>query len=338
MCRKWFNPVLYLLSGMLTLAACDARFTPESHTVRFSAHSDGVATRTAYGDYDGNYIAIEWTSGDRIRIYSPEGGNITSAWSESGFCYADYILDGITTTGHISEASALQPAGEHGLLWKDDGEGETSFYSVYPASLGVASSGSGIGVTFSIPETQDGGDDISSLPLVAQSPSVSHGETVNMVFHPAFSAARFTIKSEMDDVLTLNSVTLSTEDTEAFVTGTGTYDLTTGEFSCAGAQHKSATVTFNPKRTITKSEETTFTIFTLPMDMEQMTITVNFTKDGLTGQKSLAIKYSNDDPITFKAGKMTRIIGLALPGGISFFLEGSPIVSPLDELTHEIDY
>lgn len=321
------------------LYSCNLKMESVSTAVRFSAHANGAITKTAYAGIDGGFKIIDWVNGNQIRIYSYDSGAITSSNTTSGFYYADYTLSDITTSGHLSQAGTLAPAGS-GLKWVDGG-GDANFFSVYPSTLAVSASGSDLDATVTIPENQDGSNDISSLPLVAKTATVTNGEGVNLDFIPAFSAFEFTIKSGIGSgSLTLNSITLSTEDevgNPAYVTGTGNYDIASGTFVYGGTKERQASIVFSPKPTVTESSETTFTIFTLPVALSKMTITVNYTKDHTTIQKSLKLK-KDGNWLDFLAGHYTRIYGLAVPDtGIRFFLN-SVTVDPLDEESHTINY
>ena len=72
------------------------------------------------------------------------------------------------------------------------------------------------------------------------------------------------------------------------------------------------------------------------VEMSSMTISIQYTKDGFPSSKKLELK-QNDSPIVFGAGKKIRIYGLALPAGITLYLD--PLnVDPLDDVPHEINY
>lgn len=327
--------VFLVLACAASLSSCTQKLESFGNAVRFSAHSNGSTTKTQYAGMDGSFEIINWVSGDQIRIYSPEGGGITSSDKSSGFFYADYTLSEIKTSGHISQAGTITPTAGNGISWVDGG-GNANFFSVYPSTLAVSASGSKLGATVTIPESQNGSNVISSLPLVAKTATVTNGESVNLDFSPAFSTFEFTIKSSTGSgSLTLNSITLSSEDNS--VSGTGTYDIESGTFTPGATQERKATVTFPTPVEVTESKETTFYLFTLPINLSKVTITVNYTKDYTTLEKKLKLQ-KDSSWLTFTAGHYTRIYGLAVPDtGIRFFLN-DVIVDPLTDESHVINY
>ena len=342
MMKSNLSTILSIPAVVLSLAAC-SRLSPDipgSRQVRFSANAGGIATKTAYGDIveDGGkkYAIIKWIEGDKIRVYTAEGADIESGSSSSGFCYADYALSDIHQSGHASGAGKITAAGS-GLNWKAE-SGSATFYAVYPAAQGVISSGgSGLSAQVAIPPAQSGVTDIAGLPLVAEK-TAAYGETVNLTFYAAFSTFEFTLKSDTGSgTLTLNSVTLSTKDAAVYLAGTGEYNIGTGAFTYGASPSRAVTVTFPEPKEISESEGATFTLFTFPVDMSQMTLTVNYTKDGNLVEKHLDLN-KGGAPIAFHAGCYSRILGLALPDtGIRLFL-GAVSVDDLIDTPHEINY
>lgn len=345
MMKSKLSAILSIPAVVLSLAACSrlSLDIPESHQVRFSAKAGGIDTKTTYGDIveDGGkkYAIIKWNEGDKIRVYTAEGADIESGSSSFGFCYADYALSDIHQSGHASGAGKITAAGS-GLDWKAE-SGSATFYAVYPAAQGVISSGgSGLSAQVAIPSAQSGTADIAGLPLVAGK-TAAYGETVDLTFNAAFSTFEFIIKSDTGSgTITLNSVTLSTKEdpgNTAYLAGTGEYNIGTGAFTYGASPSRAVTVTFPTPKVITESEGATFTLFTFPVDMSQMTLTVNYTKDGNLVEKHLDLNQGGT-PITFQAGCYTRIYGLALPDtGIRLFL-GAVSVDDLIDTPHEINY
>lgn len=343
MMKSKLSTILSIPAVVLSLAAC-SRLSPDilgSRQVRFSANAGGIATKTTYGDIveDGGkkYAIIKWNEGDKIRVYTAEGADIESGSSSFGFCYADYALSDIHQSGHASGAGKITATGS-GLNWKAESGSATLFYAVYPAAQGVISSGgSGLSAQVAIPSAQSGAADIAGMPLVA-SKTAAYGETVDLTFSPAFSTFEFIIKSDTGSgTITLNSVTLSTKDAAVYLAGQGEYDIDTEAFTYGASPSRAVTVTFPSPKVITESEGATFTLFTFPVDMSQMTLTVNYTKDGNLVEKHLDLNQGGT-PITFQAGCYTRIYGLALPDtGIRLFL-GAVSVDNLNDASHVINY
>ena len=344
------------LFALIALCAMLGGCIPESdlgRPVKFSARARGVLTKTAYSGFatdaetGTNYAVIAWSASDRIRIYSPSGGPVSSANLQSGFYFYDYGLTGISTPdgGHVSEATLTQTG--NGLVWASE-SGSAKFYSVYPYDLSVSPSGDEnqyLSALITIPETQDGGSDISGLPLVSRAYANPDNDVV-LEFHPAFSTFEFRIKSDTGSgSITLNSFTLSTKDdpaNTAYVAGKGYYNIESQNFTYDSPLYRSATVTFSPKPVITESQETTFSIFTLPVKLSQMTITVNYTRNGVTAEKHLDLT-KNGAWLTFHEqaygpGHFVRIYGLALKDDFRFYMDPTFLVEPLGEKSHVINY
>lgn len=331
---------------VIGLDACQSPLEGDLHQVRFQARSGGNRTKTEYGGIEtegsDKYKVINWISGDKIRIYAPVTNpeTVTSSGTSAltGYVNADYQLIDIATTGHTSTAK-LSPADAHGLMWAD-GSGTTNFYAVYPKDYEVSTSGGAIAATVAIPAAQDGGADVSGLPLVAAASNVASGGAVELDFKPAFTTFQFTLKSSAGSgSLTLNRVTLSTAESNTIYVagkcfcpiagGSATYD--------ASDKSKAVSVSFNPKPVISELDAfaTTFTLFALPVNLTDMTLTVNWTKDHVTMEKSLKLN-KDGSPLSFGAGHFIQITGVAVPDqGIRFFLN-DVTVDPLVGESHTI--
>lgn len=320
----------------------------QEHPVIFRVHARSILTKTSYKDAfaeDGGkkYAVIEWNSGDKIRIYTPVSSPVTSEHSypasDPTLLYSDYDVTDIQTTGHESKAELTQEG--NGLLWNETG-GSAKFYSVFPCNLDVSPSASGVEAVCSIPATQSGKKDaLSIMPLTACQTVVSsqNGADVDLEFNPAFSTFHFQIKGDTGcGTLTLNSFTLSTSDESAYVAGTCNYSMDSRAFSSYGSSaSKSVTVNFDPKPTITETDNTDIFIFTLPVDLTKLFIKVNYTKDGTIVEKNLALNLSGT-PLNFDACHYFRIYGLAVPDkGIRFFLSPAN-VDELGDVSHTINY
>lgn len=321
------------------MAACTP--TPKAGSpVRFSASSDGFATRTSYHGFyeDGGheYAVIQWENHDPIRIYSPSTNVVQAENMFNGnYCYADYVTTGIVTEGRYSTAK-LQSSG-NSMQWTSE-TGKAEFYGVYPNDNPVNVSGSKLRAQVSVPASQTGDNTISSLPLVAYAANVQQGNVVTLDFKAAFTTFEFTIKSDTGNgSLTLNSFTLATTKTSTYLAGTGNYQINNSTLATDYGSDKSQaiTVAFATPRVITEQTATTFTIFTLPASLSDLTITVNYTKEGSTVEKKLSLANNKGKTLTFAAGLYHRIYGLAVPDqGIRFY----PVtVDPLDGQSHIID-
>ena len=306
----------------------------------FNAKTKEIATKTSYGTVGTDYAIITWSAGDKIRIYSPEEGVVSSSTSSSGFYYADYSIEGATTEGTHSKATNLKPESEHGLMW-EEGSSSAMFYGIYPNTVGISPSGGDMRAAISIPASQDGS--VSAMPMVAKtSAPVSKGGNVSLEFAAAFTTFEFTIKADTGSgTLTLNSVTLSTTDEDLSLAGSGFLDIDNGNFTYGSSLSNAVTVSFSdPKPEITEEDSSayTFRLFTLPVNLTKLVLTVNYTKGGTPAQKKLALKYSNGTELSIPAGKYTRIYGLAVKEtGFRFFLSPG-MVDELGEKNHIISY
>ena len=343
MCMKFkqIGTLLLAIAGIaFSLNACQSDIDYELHRVRFQARSAGGRTKTVYGDIVEGFKVIAWEAGDKIRIYCPDSAPVTGSDTPalSGYIQSDYNLTGITAEGRISKAG-LSPVGGQGLMW-NDGSGKADFYAVYPYTNAVAVSGGKIAAKVEIPAVQDGGDDVSTLSLVAAAKNVAEGDAVSLEFNPAFTTFQFTLKSGPGSgELALNSVTLSTTSSSAYVAGAGYYPIDGGTFEYTGTPSKDVTINFNPAAVISEADAsaTTFTFFALPVDLTNMTLTVNWTKEGTIKEKSLRLN-SNGSPIPFSAGDFINITGVAVPDlGIRLFVSGVE-VHDLDHISHTVSF
>lgn len=254
-----------------------------------------------------------------------------------------------------------------GLYWNVSGgaSGQANFYSAYPTNVGISWYSGGLSFDVNIPNDQDPFAEtpkpqFNTLPLLAMQSGVTSGQSVNLEFYPAFSAFEFNLKSE--DLITLNSFTLETSSDNCWVTGTCFYNpaLTkkTGDaFYIKNDQiyfvaripeapnywegtpyelcEKFLTISFpdgtqiGPAVGDDPAKEVTFTLYALPNDLDQMSITVNLTaNDGPGGaaetrsrKLKLQKKETSDGPyewITFPAGHKAKITGLAVDKGTTW--------------------
>lgn len=264
------------------------------------------------------------------------------------------------TLENVGQSANGNPDGR-GLYWNVS-EGQANFYSAYPTDVGIGWYEGGLTFELKIPNDQDPFAEtpkpqFNTLPLLAMQSGVSSGQKVNLEFYPAFTAFEFNLKSE--DLITLNSFTLETSSDNCYVTGTCFYNpaLTkkTGDnFYIKNDQiyfvapipefptywdgtsyelcKKSLTINFptgtqiGPAVGETPAKEVTFTLFALPNDLDQMSITVNLTTtDGSTKSRKLKLqqKDSNNEFqwITFPAGHKAKIKGLAVDKGATWLLD-----------------
>ena len=347
--------ILLLLAAVSTLLAACEPVSDGGRQVRFTASSGGSSmTKTQYDgeNENGTYAIIAWGDTDKIRIYSPSTSSLqgsdgqtvdptaSGTPTEYNYVYADYGLTNITRSGHEDKANLDLSAGNaNGLSWKTDG-GSATFFGAYPSTTGISWYQGGLAFNVVVPGSQtitfdDSGvhtPDISSYSLLAMQ-TANNGEAVNLRFFPAFTAFEFHLKSKFDEI-TLNSVTLTTAANDAYMTGTCIYNpalekkggeeeffIKNEKLYFFGSEcSKSLTVAFPAETKITTNKEVSFTLFALPNDLSQMSITINCTVNGQTKDRKLNLKYSGGDWVTFPAGHKALITGLALDSGATWLL------------------
>ncbi len=192
----------YLIISALALLACSCQTedldgiqpTP-GQDVQFGASLEKGATRTVYGDREGDAFPIYWQNGDEVIVSSPECAE------EGGVGSATYkvSVDGQTQ----NYATSLDKTGDIGVRWGDNQTG--TFYSFYPASH--AELGSDYSkMTVTMPAQQDNnfvkGDgtqkimvnpDMNACFMYACS-TANSGSDVNLRYIPLSTAIRFTLK------------------------------------------------------------------------------------------------------------------------------------------------
>lgn len=191
----------YFMISALALLACScqdeerggAQPTP-GQEVQFGVTLEQNATRTVYGDREGDAFPIYWENGDEVIVSSPECAE------EGGVGSATYkvSVDGQTQ----NYATSLDKTGDIGVRWGDNPSGY--FYSFYPASHAEPSSDFST-MTVTMPAQQDNNfvkeegvkkimvnPDMEACFMYACSPANS-GETVNLKYKPLSTAIRFTL-------------------------------------------------------------------------------------------------------------------------------------------------
>ena len=314
--------ILVALAGIVSLTASCEKFG-FSRQIQFNiatASLDASAdTKTAYsGVVDGGKERINWAVDDEIRIYSDKatcGGND----------YCDYTVSSVNPDGSFSKADVSPNTGD-GLEW---GSGDHHFWGIYPPHAVSAPTVTGL----SIPAAQDVSDgrktetselvkfapDMSSAWMLADAAGITEGKSdeLSLLFYPAFTAFEFTLASQFDKTITVNSFKLSSSDTDI----AGTFNAS---IAAAGASSYSGwssgsrdiTVNFGTGVDVTQSKSLSFTVLALPRDIPNLTISFALVVDGNPITRTLALKTVSPDAfITFTACHKHKISGLALPSG-----------------------
>lgn len=163
--------------------------------VQFGAALGQNATRTVYGDRDGDAFPIYWENGDEVIVSSPECAK------EGGVGSANYKVNvGDNTTQNY--ATSLDKTGEIGVRWSNNTSAH--FYSFYPASHAELGSDYTT-MTLTMPAQQDNNietDQDGNITVVRPdmeacfmyaSSTANSGETVNLRYIPLSTAIRFTL-------------------------------------------------------------------------------------------------------------------------------------------------
>lgn len=361
--------MVLLAAAMVVLTGCDPTLDVSGRKVKFTAVSKTTpATKTAYGSPVSSGIqAIYWTGTDKIRIYSPDtnvyiqnsdpsvpNGNWkpTNEAFELDYWYADYQL--VPNANDPSKAT-LENANGNGLAW--NGTGTATFYAAYPYNTAISSDLSRqLRLAVRVPSSQTGdATDVEDMPMIAIQPNVSSGEEVNLDFYPAFSAFEFHLKSADDQSLTLNSFKLESGATGEPLTGYCHYNLNLLPTESVAAEGydshylKNTALSFDEagssieiplNQTITNSSEAVFTLFTLPVALSNLTISVTFTPEGGSQMTKSLKLMQNNEWITFRAGHKARLTGMALEAGAQwkFRIELDPDSISWDLTTMETSF
>ena len=311
--------------SLLTLTACVKDKENEDRQgmpIRFTAASgydNGVFTRTSYsGQYFGEttqYERIDWVVGDRIRIYCQQASGPTDH-------YSDYRVVSFTDNNKDSDAD-IEKLQDPTLNW---GAGDHTFYAIYPApsTTGVdaqkvtLSNGT---FTGTIPSSQTvnastGKPDMNYAYMWAATKTNGQPATVILPFKPAMTAFEFTVGSADGTAMTLKTFELSstTQALSGDFTGTFNAAATDVSYTCPARTDANSkiTVTFPTAVTIPANSSFTFTVFALPQNLNNLTIT--FT-DAAGLKNKLALKESaSGTAVSFAACKKYRLTKLGIPG------------------------
>lgn len=352
-----------LLLGFLVLTTgCNKNsLSLKGGEITFGTATEGIATRTEYGDYNDarSHQAINWLENDQIRIVSDQ-----AAVNGSDLRYADYKVTGVTNTtgGGISTAEVAN-VGANGLSWKDGYDGAYAFYAVYPSTTPISADAGTLGqVTGTISATPDlsttstqkyikvvdnkitevasatdadytynaYAPDMTGAIMTAAATNVKENADVPQVslhFKPAFTAIEVNLTSIDEDGFSVSEVSLSSETANlagGFTMTAGADVTATGSVTSVDATH-SVTLTPSSALAITDTEGIRLTFFLLPVtNTEEQVITLNVKTS--EGTAKLALK-QNDKAYQFQAGKKYNINFLKIGGKFTYAiaLAGMPL-------------
>ena len=306
--------LLALACGMLAGCKKDGG---EKANVQFSAATKADATRTAYSgegqtSASGSLVKerIDWVVDDAITILSDKAVNMTT-----GEKWGDYKILTVAANGVRSKAT-LKPVDVNSLQWGE--EGTYKFYARYPADATKLTETS---MTATIPATQqmkkdDSGKwvpDMDNAFMLATATATNTKDPVELDFYPEFTALQFEIGAGGNGEAKISSFTL-----------TSTSDPLAGDFSvaCATGAASTASTTKTLSMDVTNrsddgvlvitggGESATITLFALPTDFTNLTLTV---VGQPFGTRTLKLADKDGNMIPFTGGKKYWIKGLDLP-------------------------
>lgn len=235
---KIYRQMILALAGPVLLAAGCSKLPPEETSspaagqpISFSvapaslpcSDASDAPTRSIYRgkteDYVGDYQTIDWVPGDKIRVYSPDctvsGG--TRHW-------ADYIVTPSDENGRIG----IVPA--NGLVWGEPGT--YRFYCIYPSPETEEEDfpeGANGTVRWTIPRTQTAKPTLDA-PMIYGREFTYTGSEKEVRLESLtcmFTAFEFDLKTNSEEVVTLNSITLSSSSDQ--LAGPGRAEFHDGE-------------------------------------------------------------------------------------------------------------
>lgn len=352
---KYF--VTVLLSVIGTACQPHADYSVEYGTsisfLSTTEYVNGTETRTSYSGVinSGGIERIDWVSGDKIRIASPDAHHS----QDPNLHYADYTINGHTPgtdADSYKSYATVVPDDADALLWGNDSH---TFYGIYPSpatagmgsfiSLDAPSSGSAWTSTITLPSHQNYSyttvtagsvekkilqPDMDYAYMYASVQADPTASVVELAFKPMFTAFEFTIRTDdsisgHDEVFVIKSFTMSAAGVPltgscvahlpaSTLNGEATFD---GFTSTPSEDNKKITVTFNGTEgyAITRDNPLTFTVFALPRNYgtnDNDGLTISFTTAyGKT--KTMELKSRSGSWLPFYACCKHRIIGLGIP-------------------------
>lgn len=339
-------PVALLFASAVLFAGCtledleglDKVGTPIVFTANTS-YSNGIPTRTVYSGKDENnntvvstsqWERIDWVTGDLISIYCAGETAWKNLFRNATGHVADYRITSHSETADDWRESraTLANAGTNGLTWEEKAH---VFFALYPSPSTSGVDGSKVSVDGNrfrgiIPASQTkslkAGSTTFYLPdmnyayMWAASESAA-GQDVSLDFKPLMTAFEFTVDSAGEDELQVYSFSMtSSQDLYGEFAADVSGDLSGFTLSSVSNGGKTVSVDFggtSAPTVIHKGNPITFTVFTLPRSVPDLTIAFETDK----GTKTLELK-QNDAWVEFPGCKKIRITGLGIPSDMSW--------------------
>lgn len=358
---KKTKTTLLLLAGILLLAGCqkEGRLGNDKGLIRFSAAS-APETKTAYSGVldNANYERIDWKLNDVIRIWSPDAYDRYHENGENEKHYADYKVSKVLNPeGRLSKAEIVNsditfdengnqvgvpnPSAVdnvNGLVWGD--AGTYRFYASYP----VTAHGTMGTITGSIDADQGTGDLQVNMPkygyLTAATKvtttstitQINQDKFVTLEFEPAFTAFELSFESQ-DGPLTVTQAEISSTSTDLAgkfavkYTENSTAFTKAFQFSEAGTGRVFAKLGTSGVE-VSPGHPQTITLFALPKDQTDLTLTFTVIADNVEDTRSLKLSYAKDftdaagvshtegESVLFAACKKHRLVNIKMPNKI----------------------
>ncbi len=349
----------------------DVRFTAQSVSV-------GTKTDYGQYSTDKTWQSIDWENGDRIRITSPEATHRydntrhyaeymvigaaagTSPGKTGNPSKARLTNAGIPDPEH--DPGVPDPAGSidqnvNGLVWGD--ADSYHFFGIYPSpavnsDIEFPFGGTGYNVAdLVLPNvqtyTQESATDMVLDPdmnyaFLGASAQVASRADVELVFKPYFTAFEFTLDCESDAVvlkkfeLTSDSKAMAGHYKASMTTASDSWESTVS-ITPATTNAGGVSIVFDRGGLqVTKGNPVTFTLFAIPVDYNDLKVTVSVSEVGGTAvkQNSIALK-KIDSAITFGAFKKHVITGLVNPAFTKLIEINSLIVDWVDQGSTSIE-
>ena len=293
-------------------------------SVQFSATSNSAATRTAYsgeGETTSGKLTkerIDWVDGDKITIYSPEAlVEYTTSLHAAEYEIVSHTTDGIRSKAILAPSVQTATGMANGLWW-NNAAATHHFYARYPADPAKIDD---TAMAATIPATQqmkkdDTGawvPDMQYAFMFAKATATDTEAPVELDFYPEFTALQFEIGAGGNGEAKISSFTL-----------TSTSDPLAGDFTvaCATGVASTASTTKTLSMDVTNrsddgvlvitggGESATITLFALPKDFTNLTLTV---VGQPFGTRTLQLADKDGNMVPFTGGKKYWITGRNLP-------------------------
>lgn len=321
--RKYIYGIFVLVAGLLC-SGCGKETTPDvSEGVRFMATTGGMETRTIYGTVSGTKQYVDWVAGDQMTVLMFNPDNTVESSTKA------YQVSSSERDGDVDEATVTPVTSGDDLRWNSVSGTNTTFYAMYPTGTLTTSSMSG-----TIPSDQTshltwsgttGTHNMVYAYMFAKNTVTTKASEVKLVFNPEFSAFEFTVTNPGASAINLDSFTLKNIGEGGSATAVcGNFTLTPSTLAVnppvASSSNQTVTVSFTGLSgghlTVPAAGSATFTLFTLPVELTDMVISMDFNVGGSTVTRNLNLR-KNNSFIVFPACQKHVVSGISLPSVLS---------------------